>query len=273
MESIKAYVNSIKNIPLLSQHEENALGKRVLNKDAEAIQTLIESNLRLVVSIAKKYTGHTGIEFLDLVQEGNLGLMHAARKFDYRKGFKFSTYATYWIKLYISRAIADQSKTVRVPVHIYELNNSILRVNKELTQELLREPTEEEIAEKLEVEVDKVKEAIAASRSIFSLDKPVDDEDILLLDMVEDPTIQNPEDMIMREGVIASVLDVLDSLEPREKDIIDLRFGISSGETKTLEEISSVMNISRERIRQLEIKALRKLRQPARIAALKEAMC
>lgn len=274
LDPIKSYMREINEIDLLTSEEERELGRRILSGDEAAMEKLIETNLRLVVSIAKKFTGHTGIEFLDLVQEGNLGLMHAAKKFDYRKGFKFSTYATYWIKLYISRAIPNQSKSVKVPVHIYELHNSILRVSKELTQQLLREPTEEEIAKELNVELKKVKEAIMACRSVFSLDKSVDDDDdVLLMDTIEDSTIKTPDTLVMREGVIASVLDILDTLEPREKNIIDYRFGISSGKIKTLDEISAIMNLSKERIRQIEIKALRKMRQPARAAAFKEALC
>lgn len=268
---VKIYLKDIGQYNLLTQQEELELGKRKNNGDVEAKNLLIESNLRLVVSIAKNYTTNTSMSFLDLVQEGNLGLMKAVEKFDYTKGYKFSTYATYWIRQAISRAIADQSRTIRIPVHINELISKVQKANRALTQELHRDPTPKEIAVYLKVEEEKVLDAFEASLGLSSLDKTFsDDDDATILDITPDSTFDTPEEVYHHQEFKNMFLDVLNTLDKREKEILICRYGILTGQTKSLEEVGEEFDLTRERIRQLEIKALRKLRQPARANMLKD---
>lgn len=273
LDPVKVYMRQIGSVNLLTADQEKEIGLRIAAGDILAKQELIEANLRLVVSVAKKYNNHSGISFLDLVQEGNMGLMHAVEKFDFTRGFKFSTYATYWIKQYISRAIADQGRTIRVPVHIVEANNLINRTERQLTQQLGRKATPEEVAKELDMDMEKYTNIIEHSKSLLSMDKTVnDDEDTDMNELVGDSRAVSAEDKMRKEATRAEVIKVFDSLDEKEKEVMILRFGFDDGEAKTLEDVGELMGLTRERVRQLEIKALRKLRQPARANAIKEAM-
>ena len=273
LDPVKVYMRQIGSVDLLTADQEKEIGLRIAAGDILAKQELIEANLRLVVSVAKKYNNHPGISFLDLVQEGNMGLMHAVEKFDFTRGFKFSTYATYWIKQYISRAIADQGRAIRVPVHIVEANNLINRTERQLTQQLGRKATPEEVAKELDMEMEKYTNIIEHSKSLLSMDKTVnDDEDTDMNELVGDSRAVSAEDKMRKEATRAEVIKVFDSLDEKEKEVMILRFGFDDGEAKTLEDVGELMGLTRERVRQLEIKALRKLRQPARANAIKEAV-
>ena len=273
LDPVKVYMRQIGSVDLLTASQEKEIGLRIAAGDIAAKQELIEANLRLVVSVAKKYNNHTGISFLDLVQEGNMGLMHAVEKFDFTRGFKFSTYATYWIKQYISRAIADQGRTIRVPVHIVEANNLINRTERQLTQRFGRKATPEEVAKELNMDMDKYASIIEHSKSLLSMDKTVnDDEDTDMNELVGDSRAISAEDKVREESVREEIIKVFDSLDEKEKEVIMLRYGFYDGEAMTLEDVGAAMDLTRERVRQLEIKALRKLRQPARANAIKEAV-
>lgn len=273
LDSIKTYMKQIGEIPLLTPEEERVIGNRIAAGDTSAYEELINANLRLVVSVAKKYNGHTGIGFLDLIQEGNMGLMHAARKFDFSKGFKFSTYATYWIKQYISRAIADQGRAIRVPVHIVEANNLINRTARELAQAFGREATQEEVALKLNMTMKEYADIVEHSKSLLSMDKAIsDDEDSDMNELVGDSR-QTPIDEVMRnQSIREDIIKIFDTLEEREKTVMIMRFGFDDGESKTLEDVGEELGITRERVRQIEARALRKLRQPARANMIKEVL-
>lgn len=273
LDSIKTYMKQIGEIPLLTPEEERVIGNRIAAGDTSAYEELINANLRLVVSVAKKYNGHTGIGFLDLIQEGNMGLMHAARKFDFSKGFKFSTYATYWIKQYISRAIADQGRAIRVPVHIVEANNLINRTARELAQAFGREATQEEVALKLNMTMKEYADIVEHSKSLLSMDKAIsDDEDSDMNELVGDLR-QTPIDEAMRnQSTREDIIKIFDTLEEREKIVMIMRFGFDDGESKTLEDVGEELGITRERVRQIEARALRKLRQPARANMIKEVL-
>lgn len=273
LDSIKTYMKQIGEIPLLTPEEERVIGNRIAAGDTSAYEELINANLRLVVSVAKKYNGHTGIGFLDLIQEGNMGLMHAARKFDFSKGFKFSTYATYWIKQYISRAIADQGRAIRVPVHIVEANNLINRTARELAQAFGREATQEEVALKLNMTMKEYADIVEHSKSLLSMDKAIsDDEDSDMNELVGDSR-QIPIDEVMRnQSTREDIIKIFDTLEEREKIVMIMRFGFDDGESKTLEDVGEELGITRERVRQIEARALRKLRQPARANMIKEVL-
>lgn len=273
LDSIKTYMKQIGEIPLLTPEEESVIGNRIAAGDTSAYEELINANLRLVVSVAKKYNGHTGIGFLDLIQEGNMGLMHAARKFDFSKGFKFSTYATYWIKQYISRAIADQGRAIRVPVHIVEANNLINRTARELAQAFGREATQEEVALKLNMTMKEYADIVEHSKSLLSMDKTIsEDEDSDMNELVGDSR-QTPIDEVMRnQSTREDIIKIFDTLEEREKTVMIMRFGFDDGESKTLEDVGEELGITRERVRQIEARALRKLRQPARANMIKEVL-
>lgn len=266
------YLNQIFSIPILSSREEQELAFKIKNGDVEAKNTLIEHNLRLVVSIANRYRG-AGLPFIDLIQEGNLGLIKAAEKFDVEKGFKFSTFATWWIRQYISRAISDQSRTIRLPAHIMELIQKIKKESVSLSNSLGREPTEQELAEVLNIEVEKIQTAMDLNNSISSLDVPVDEEEETTIgDLTPDEGIELPGEALIEEANRKIIDEVFASLNEREAEIVKMRFGLGEySRCQTLEEIGEHFELSRERIRQLETKALRKLRNPLRIQALKEA--
>ena len=269
-DPVRMYLKEIGKISLLSPEEEMDLSIRVANGDQEAARLLAESNLRLVVSIAKRYVGR-GLLFLDLIQEGNIGLMKAVEKFDYDKGYKFSTYATWWIRQAITRALADQARTIRVPVHMVETINKMARIQRQLTLELNREPSEEEIAKKLGVGVDKVREVIKISQDPVSLETPIgEEEDSHLGDFVPDERNMSPEDFTTNEILKEEIKSVLETLQPREQQVLELRFGLIDGTSYTLEEVGKKFNVTRERIRQIEAKALRKLRHPSRAKKLKD---
>ena len=273
LDPIKAYMKEIGAIDLLTSDQEQAIGDRIIAGDQAAKTELIEANLRLVVSVAKKYNSNTSIPFLDLVQEGNMGLMHAVEKFDFTRGFKFSTYATYWIKQYIQRAIADQGRAIRVPVHIVEANNLINRTERQLTQSFGRKATPEEVAKELEMDMDKYVSIVEHSKSLLSMDKTInDDEDTDMNDIVGDNRAENPVEKMRKEATREMIIKVFDSLDEREKEIIMMRYGFDDGEAKTLDDIGELVGLTRERVRQIEIKALRKLRQPARANAIREAI-
>ena len=261
-DSVRMYLREIGKIPLLSAEEEVALAKRVEKGDKEAKDQMAEANMRLVVSIAKKYVGR-GLDLLDLVQEGNTGLLRAVEKFDPERGFKFSTYATWWIRQAITRAIADQSRTVRIPVHMRETINKMLRISRKLTQELGREPTNEEIAKEMEMDVDKIEHIQKISQEISSLDAPVggEDEDSKLGDFMEDEDSDTPEEAATAELLKEHVNEILEALSPREQKILKMRFGLEDGRNHTLEEVGQEFGVTRERIRQIESKALAKLRK------------
>ena len=273
LDPIKAYMKEIGAIDLLTSDQEQAIGDRIAAGDKTAKTELIEANLRLVVSVAKKYNSNTSIPFLDLVQEGNMGLMHAVEKFDFTRGFKFSTYATYWIKQYIQRAIADQGRAIRVPVHIVEANNLINRTERQLTQTFGRKATPEEVAKELDMDMEKYTSIIEHSKSLLSMDKTInDDEDTDLNEVVGDSRAENPIEKMRKEATREMIIKVFDSLDEREKEIIMMRYGFDDGEAKTLDDIGELVGLTRERVRQIEIKALRKLRQPARANAIREAI-
>ncbi len=269
-DPVRMYLKEIGNVPLLTSEEEVELAKRVEQGDEEAKKKLTEANLRLVVSIAKKYVGR-GMPFLDLIQEGNMGLMKAVDKFDYTKGYKFSTYATWWIRQAITRGIADTGRTIRVPVHMVETINKTLRMTRTLLQELGREPTPEEVAERLNVPVSRVREVLKISRDPVSLDTPIGEEDDSHLgDFIEDDTVLSPADSATFSMLREELSTALESLTERERQVVRLRFGLEDGRARTLEEVGKEFNVTRERIRQIEAKALRKLRQDGdRAVALK----
>ncbi|MCC8066483.1 MAG: RNA polymerase sigma factor RpoD [Clostridiales bacterium] len=269
-DPVRMYLKEIGNVPLLSGEEEIELAKRVEQGDEEAKKKLTEANLRLVVSIAKKYVGR-GMPFLDLIQEGNMGLMKAVDKFDYTKGYKFSTYATWWIRQAITRGIADTGRTIRVPVHMVETINKTLRMTRTLLQELGREPTPEEVAERLNVPVSRVREVLKISRDPVSLDTPIGEEDDSHLgDFIEDDTALSPADSAAFSMLREELSTALESLTERERQVVKLRFGLEDGRARTLEEVGKEFNVTRERIRQIEAKALRKLRHPSRSKRLKD---
>lgn len=269
-DPVKMYLKDIGRVPLLSGDEEVELARRMQEGDESAKKRLSEANLRLVVSIAKRYVGR-GMLFLDLIQEGNLGLMKAVEKFDYQKGFKFSTYATWWIRQSITRAIADQARTIRIPVHMVETINKLTRVSRLLLQEYGREPTPEEIAEAMEVDVARVREIQKIAQDPVSLETPIgEEEDSHLGDFIEDDKTQTPGDSVTFIMLKEQLLQVLDTLTPREEKVLRLRYGIDDGKPRTLEEVGKEFNVTRERIRQIEAKALRKLRHPSRSKRLKD---
>ena len=269
-DPVRMYLKEIGRISLLSSEEEMEISKRVALDDPEAKRILAESNLRLVVSIAKRYVGR-GLLFLDLIQEGNIGLMKAVEKFDYDKGYKFSTYATWWIRQAITRALADQARTIRVPVHMVETINKMSRVQRQLTLELNREPSEEEIAKKMGVGVDKVREVLKISQEPVSLETPIGEEDDSHLgDFLKDESSLSPEEYTENEILKEEIKEVLMSLQTREQEVLELRFGLIDGTCHTLEEVGKKFNVTRERIRQIEAKALRKLRHPSRAKKLKD---
>ena len=269
-DPVKMYLKDIGRVPLLTAEEEVDLAKRMQENDASAKKRLSEANLRLVVSIAKRYVGR-GMLFLDLIQEGNLGLMKAVDKFDYQKGFKFSTYATWWIRQSITRAIADQARTIRIPVHMVETINKLTKAQRLLLQELGREPTAEELAENLGVTVEKVHEILRIAQDPVSLETPIgEEEDSHLGDFIEDEKAITPNEKVETTMLKEQLLSVLDTLTPREVKVLRLRYGIGDGKPRTLEEVGKVFNVTRERIRQIEAKALRKLRHPSRSKKLKD---
>ena len=269
-DPVRMYLKEIGVVPLLSNEEEKELAIAVENGDLEAKQRLAEANLRLVVSIAKRYVGR-GMQFLDLIQEGNMGLMKAVDKFDYSKGFKFSTYATWWIRQAITRAIADQARTIRIPVHKVETINKLVREQRNLLQELGQDPTPEQIAERMDMTPDKVREILKIAQEPVSLETPIGEEDDSHLgDFIEDEVIENPVDYTTRVVLREQLDEVLDTLTDREENVLRLRFGLDDGKMRTLEDVGKVFNVTRERIRQIEAKALRKLRHPSRSKQLKD---
>ena len=271
-DPVRMYLKEIGRISLLSGEEEMNLSVRIADGDEEAKRLLAESNLRLVVSIAKRYVGR-GLLFLDLIQEGNIGLMKAVDKFDFEKGYKFSTYATWWIRQAITRALADQARTIRVPVHMVETINKMVRIQRQMTLELNREPSDEEIAKKMGISVEKVREVIKISQEPVSLETPIGEEDDSHLgDFLKDESSLSPEEYTENEILKEEIKDVLQTLQPREQQVLELRFGLIDGTCYTLEEVGKRFNVTRERIRQIEAKALRKLRHPSRAKKLKDFM-
>ena len=269
-DPVRMYLKEIGRVPLLTAQQEIDLAKRMEKGDVSAQKELAEANLRLVVSIAKRYVGR-GMMFLDLIQEGNLGLIKAVEKFDYNKGYKFSTYATWWIRQAITRAIADQARTIRIPVHMVETINKLIRVSRQLLQEYGREPTAEEIAEKMDVPVERVREIMKIAQEPVSLETPIgEEEDSHLGDFIEDHDAQAPADVASFTLLKEQLTEVLSTLTPREKDVLKLRFGLEDGKARTLEEVGKNFHVTRERIRQIEAKALRKLRHPSRSKKLKD---
>lgn len=269
-DPVRMYLKEIGRVPLLTAEEEVALALKIEEGDQEAKQRLAEANLRLVVSIAKRYVGR-GMQFLDLIQEGNMGLMKAVEKFDYRKGFKFSTYATWWIRQAITRAIADQARTIRIPVHMVETINKLIRIQRQLLQDLGREPTPEEIGAEMDLPTEKVREILKIAQEPVSLETPIGEEDDSHLgDFIEDQDATSPAEHAAYELLKEQLEDVLDTLTDREENVLRLRFGIDDGRTRTLEEVGKVFGVTRERIRQIEAKALRKLRHPSRSKQLKD---
>ncbi len=269
-DPVKMYLKDIGRVPLLSADDEIDLARRMQEGDEEARKQLSEANLRLVVSIAKRYVGR-GMLFLDLIQEGNLGLMKAVEKFDYQKGFKFSTYATWWIRQAITRAIADQARTIRIPVHMVETINKLTRVSRILLQKYGREPTPEEIAAEMNISVERVREIQKIAQDPVSLETPIgEEEDSHIGDFVEDETTVTPSDAVSTTMLKETLLGVLNSLTPREEKVLRLRYGVDDGRPRTLEEVGKEFNVTRERIRQIEAKALRKLRHPSRSKHLKD---
>ncbi|MHA6250954.1 RNA polymerase sigma factor RpoD [Oceanobacillus sp. CAU 1775] len=269
-DPVRMYLKEIGRVNLLSAAEEIELASRIEEGDEEAKRRLTEANLRLVVSIAKRYVGR-GMLFLDLIQEGNMGLIKAVEKFDYRKGFKFSTYATWWIRQAITRAIADQARTIRIPVHMVETINKLIRVQRSLLQDLGREPTPEEIGEEMELTPEKVRDILKIAQEPVSLETPIGEEDDSHLgDFIEDQEAVSPSDHAAYELLKEQLEDVLDTLTDREENVLRLRFGLDDGRTRTLEEVGKVFGVTRERIRQIEAKALRKLRHPSRSKRLKD---
>ena len=269
-DPVRMYLKEIGKVPLLSAEEEIELAKKMEQGDENAKKRLAEANLRLVVSIAKRYVGR-GMLFLDLIQEGNLGLIKAVEKFDYRKGYKFSTYATWWIRQAITRAIADQARTIRIPVHMVETINKLIRVSRQLLQELGREPTPEEIAEEMDMPVDRVREILKISQEPVSLETPIgEEEDSHLGDFIQDDNVPVPADAAVFTLLKEQLVEVLGTLTEREQKVLRLRFGLDDGRARTLEEVGKEFNVTRERIRQIEAKALRKLRHPSRSRKLKD---
>lgn len=269
-DPVRMYLKEIGKVPLLSSDEEIELAKRMELGDEDAKKRLAEANLRLVVSIAKRYVGR-GMLFLDLIQEGNLGLIKAVEKFDFRKGFKFSTYATWWIRQAITRAIADQARTIRIPVHMVETINKLIRVSRQLLQELGRDPTPEEIAKEMGMSEDKVRDIMKISQEPVSLETPIgEEEDSHLGDFIPDDDAPAPAESAAFTLLKEQLIDVLDTLTPREEKVLRLRFGLDDGRARTLEEVGREFNVTRERIRQIEAKALRKLRHPSRSKKLKD---
>lgn len=271
-DPVRMYLREIGRIPLLTYEEELDLAQKILDGDEDAKQKLAESNLRLVVSIAKKYVGR-GMLFLDLIQEGNMGLMKAVEKFDYTKGFKFSTYATWWIKQAITRAIADQARTIRIPVHMVETINKLIRTSRHLLQQLGREPTPEEIAAEMEIPVERVAEIQKIAQDPVSLETPIGEEDDSHLgDFIQDEESPAPHDAASYTMLREQLEEVMNTLTPREAKVLKLRFGLEDGKSRTLEEVGKEFNVTRERIRQIEAKALRKLRHPSRSKKLRDYM-
>ncbi len=269
-DPVRMYLKEIGRISLLSSEDEMNISMRIADGDEEAKRLLAESNLRLVVSIAKRYVGR-GLLFLDLIQEGNIGLMKAVEKFDYDKGYKFSTYATWWIRQAITRALADQARTIRVPVHMVETINKMVRIQRQMTLELNREPSEEEIAKKMGISVEKVREVIKISQEPVSLETPIGEEDDSHLgDFLKDESSLSPEEYTENEILKEEIKDVLQTLQPREQEVLELRFGLSDGTCHTLEDVGKRFSVTRERIRQIEAKALRKLRHPSRAKKLRD---
>jgi len=269
-DPVRMYLKEIGRVSLLTAQDEVTLAKAIEAGDMEAKQRLTEANLRLVVSIAKKYIGR-GMSFLDLIQEGNMGLIRAVEKFDYHKGYKFSTYATWWIRQAITRAIADQARTIRIPVHMVETINKLVRVSRRLLQELGREPSDDEIAEEMGITPEKVREIIKVSQDPVSLETPIgEEEDSHLGDFVEDKEAVAPSDAASLTMLHNEVEDILDTLTPRERRVLQLRFGLIDGHQRTLEEVGKRFGVTRERIRQIEAKALRKLRHPSRSKKLRD---
>ncbi|MGI6382354.1 MAG: RNA polymerase sigma factor RpoD [Tissierellaceae bacterium] len=269
-DPVRMYLKEIGKIDLLTGEEEVELAKRMEQGDEEAKKKLAEANLRLVVSIAKRYVGR-GMLFLDLIQEGNLGLMKAVEKFEYRKGFKFSTYATWWIRQAITRAIADQARTIRIPVHMVETINKLVRVQRQLVQELGRDPTPEEIGAEMDLDVERVREIMKIAQEPVSLETPIgEEEDSHLGDFIPDEDVLAPADAATFTMLREQLIDVLDTLTPREEKVLRLRFGLDDGRARTLEEVGKEFDVTRERIRQIEAKALRKLRHPSRSKKLKD---
>ncbi|MEZ3505528.1 MAG: RNA polymerase sigma factor RpoD [Lachnospiraceae bacterium] len=269
-DPVRMYLKEIGKVPLLNAEEEIELAKKMEMGDQEAKKRLAEANLRLVVSIAKRYVGR-GMLFLDLIQEGNLGLIKAVEKFDYRKGYKFSTYATWWIRQAITRAIADQARTIRIPVHMVETINKLIRVSRQLLQELGREPTPEEIAEQMNMPVERVREILKISQEPVSLETPIgEEEDSHLGDFIQDDNVPVPADAAAFTLLKEQLMEVLGTLTEREQKVLRLRFGLDDGRARTLEEVGKEFNVTRERIRQIEAKALRKLRHPSRSRKLKD---
>lgn len=269
-DPVRMYLKEIGKVPLLSAEEEIELAKRMEDGDEEAKKKLAEANLRLVVSIAKRYVGR-GMLFLDLIQEGNLGLIKAVEKFDYRKGYKFSTYATWWIRQAITRAIADQARTIRIPVHMVETINKLIRVSRQLLQELGREPLPEEIAEEMDIPVERVREILKISQEPVSLETPIgEEEDSHLGDFIQDENVPVPAEAAAFTLLKEQLVDVLGTLTEREQKVLRLRFGLDDGRARTLEEVGKEFKVTRERIRQIEAKALRKLRHPSRSRKLKD---
>ena len=268
-DTVKMYLKEIGRISLLNKNQEYELSKRMAEGDMLAKEIIAISNLRLVVSIAKKYTGR-GILFLDLIQEGNIGLIRAVEKFDYTKGYKFSTYATWWIRQAITRSIADQSRTIRIPVHMVETINKLRKVSRQLMQELSRKPSEEEISNEMGLPVSKVREILRISQLPLSLEMPVGEENGELSDFIEDQSLLSPEKKMVNESLKVTLENVLSELSEREERVLKLRFGLEDGMPKTLEDVGKMFNVTRERIRQIEAKALEKLRQPRRRKILKD---
>ncbi|HRU41036.1 MAG TPA: RNA polymerase sigma factor RpoD [Candidatus Diapherotrites archaeon] len=269
-DPVRMYLKEIGKVPLLSPEEEIDLANRIKKNDSEAKKKLTEANLRLVVSIAKRYVGR-GMLFLDLIQEGNLGLIKAVEKFDYTKGFKFSTYATWWIRQAITRAIADQARTIRIPVHMVETINKLIRVSRQLLQQLGRDPIPEEIAAEMGMSEDKVREIMKIAQEPVSLETPIgEEEDSHLGDFIPDEDAPAPAESAAFTLLKEQLMEVLDTLTPREEKVLKLRFGLEDGRARTLEEVGKEFNVTRERIRQIEAKALRKLRHPSRSKKLKD---
>lgn len=269
-DPVKMYLKDIGRVPLLSAEEEIELAKKMAEGDETAKTRLSEANLRLVVSIAKRYVGR-GMQFLDLIQEGNLGLMKAVEKFDYQKGFKFSTYATWWIRQAITRAIADQARTIRIPVHMVETINKLIRISRQLLQEYGREPTPEEIAKEMDISEEKVREILKIAQEPVSLETPIgEEEDSHLGDFIPDDDVPAPAEAAAFSMLKEQLVEVLDTLTEREQKVLKLRFGLEDGRARTLEEVGKTFDVTRERIRQIEAKALRKLRHPSRSKKLKD---
>ena len=269
-DPVRMYLKEIGKVPLLSAAEEIEIAKRMADGDQDAKKQLAEANLRLVVSVAKRYVGR-GMLFLDLIQEGNLGLIKAVEKFDYRKGYKFSTYATWWIRQAITRAIADQARTIRIPVHMVETINKLIRVNRQLLQEYGREPRPDEIAREMGISEEKVREIIKVAQEPVSLETPIgEEEDSHLGDFIPDDDAPAPAEVAAFTLLKEQLMEVLDTLTPREEKVLRLRFGLDDGKARTLEEVGREFNVTRERIRQIEAKALRKLRHPSRSRRLKD---